>query len=63
MSLLAFLVARLKEPSSYAGLGAVFATLGIHVDNATLQAAVQLLVAAGGLAAVLMPEGKAPPSA
>jgi hypothetical protein len=55
-SLIAFLVARLKEPSSYAGIGAVLAALGIHVDDATVQAAVQVAVAVGGLAAVLMPE-------
>ena len=63
MNLLAFLLARLKEPSSYAGLGAVLATLGIHVDDASLQAAIQLLIAAGGLAAVLLPEHAAPPGA
>jgi hypothetical protein len=63
MGVLAFLVARLKEPSSYAGLGAVLAALGVHVDDALLQAAVQLLVAAGGLAAVLLPEKSAAPAA
>jgi hypothetical protein len=60
--LLAFLVARLKEPSSYAGLGAMLAALGIHADDAVVAAAVQLLVAAGGLAAVLLPEQGAPPA-
>jgi hypothetical protein len=62
MTVFAFLLARLREPSSYAGLGALLAALGIHVDDAVLQAAIQLLIAAGGLAAVLMPENAPPPA-
>lgn len=56
MGLLAFLLARLREPSSYAGVGALFAAAGVHVDSTILQAAIQLLVSAAGLAAVLIPE-------
>jgi len=63
MNLLAFLVARLKEPSSYAGIGAVLAALGIHTDDAVVQAAIQLLVAAAGLAGLLLPERVGPPPA
>jgi hypothetical protein len=62
MAMFAFLLARLREPSSYAGLGALLAALGIHVDDAVLQATIQLLIAAGGLAAVLMPENTLPPA-
>ena len=62
MQILAYLLARFSEPSSYAGLGAVLAACGVHVDDAVLQAGVQLLVAAGGLAAVLMPEKNTSPA-
>ncbi len=51
-----FALARLAEPSTYAGLGALLAAAGVHVDNSTLQSVVQLFVAIAGLAAVLMPE-------
>lgn len=56
MKLLAFLLARLAEPSTYAGLGALLAAAGVHIDNSVLQAAIQLLVAGAGLAGVLIPE-------
>lgn len=56
MNALAFLLARLKEPSTYAGAGALLAAAGIHVDDAVLQAVIQALVSLAGLAAVLTPE-------
>lgn len=56
MSLLAFLVVRLREPSTYAGLGALLAVLGIHFGDVVLQAVVQVVVSIAGPAAVLMPE-------
>jgi hypothetical protein len=56
MNLLWFIVARLKEPSTYAGLGAVLAAAGIHIDNSILNAAIQVLVSIAGLIAVLVPE-------
>jgi hypothetical protein len=56
VNILAFLLARLKEPSSYAGAGALLAAAGIHIDDAVLQSVVQVLVSVAGLAAVLMPE-------
>ncbi|HEV2097842.1 MAG TPA: hypothetical protein VGR45_02825 [Stellaceae bacterium] len=56
MNLLWFIVARLKEPSSYAGLGAVLAAAGIHIDNSILNAAIQVIVSIAGLIAVLVPE-------
>lgn len=59
MLLIAFVVARLREPSSYAGLGALLAAGGIHADQAIVQAAIQVLVAVAGLIAVLMPEKSA----
>ena len=59
MLLIAFLLARLREPSSYAGLGALLAAAGIHADQAIVQASIQVLVAVAGLIAVLMPEKSA----
>ena len=56
MNLVAFLLARLKEPSSFAGIGALLAAAGIHADDTVVQAVVQALVSLAGLAAVLMPE-------
>jgi hypothetical protein len=56
MNLLWFIVARLKEPSSYAGLGALLAAAGIHVDNSILDAVIQVMVSVAGLIAVLVPE-------
>ncbi len=56
MSLLWFIVARLKEPSTYAGLGAVLAAAGIHIDNSILDATIQVMVSIAGLIAVLVPE-------
>jgi hypothetical protein len=52
----AFLLARLKEPSTYAGAGALLAAAGIHIDDAVLQGVIQVLVSLAGLAAVLTPE-------
>jgi hypothetical protein len=54
--LLEFVVARLREPSTYAGLGALLATAGIHVNDLVVQALIQVLVSVAGLVAVLMPE-------
>jgi len=56
MNLLSFVVARLKEPSSYAGVGALLAAAGIHVDNSVVEAGIQVLVSVVGLIAVLLPE-------
>ncbi len=60
MNLVAFLLARLKEPSSFAGIGALLAAAGIHADDAVVQAIVQALVSLAGLAALLMPEKPGP---
>lgn len=51
-----FLLARLKEPSSYAGLGALLGAFGLHIDHGVLQATIQLIAAVAGLIAVLTPE-------
>lgn len=62
MILPAFLLARLREPSTYAGLGALLAASGIHLDPGVLRAVIQLVAAVAGLLAVLTPE-KGEPSA
>ena len=54
--ILMFLLARLREPSTYAGVGALLAASGVHVDSAVLSAAIQVLISAAGLAAILIPE-------
>lgn len=56
MALLIFLIARLKEPSSYAGLGALLVAAGVHIDDSALQSVIQVLVSVAGLIAVLVPE-------
>jgi hypothetical protein len=59
MPLIAFLVARLREPSTYAGLAALLAAAGLHPAPDVLAAAVNAAVALAGLAAVLIPEKRA----
>jgi len=56
MQMLAFVLARLSEPSSYAGLGAILALAGFHFSNSILGQFVQLLAAGCGLAALLLKE-------
>ncbi len=56
MNLLTFLVARLKEPSTYAGLGAILAAAGLHPSAALLSSGTNAAMALAGLAAVLIPE-------
>lgn len=59
--ILPFLLDRMKEPSTYAGLGALAAAFGVHLDDSVWQGMVQVATAAAGLAAVLTPEaGSAP---
>lgn len=63
MTLLPFILARLREPSTYAGLGGLLAAAGIHLPDATLNAAISAAVALAGFAAVLLPEiGHEPPA-
>lgn len=54
-----YIVNRLKEPSTYAGLAAVLAALGLHVDPGILQAAVAVATGLAGLASVLLAEKQA----
>jgi hypothetical protein len=56
MQVLAFLLARLSEPSSYAGLGAILALAGLHFSDSDLGQIAQFLAAGCGLAALLLKE-------
>jgi hypothetical protein len=56
MNFVAFFVARLREPSTYAGLAALLAAAGLHPAPDVLSAAINAAVALAGLAAVLIPE-------
>ena len=56
MQMLAYVLARLSEPSSYAGLGALLALVGVHFSDSDLGQLAQLLAAGCGLAALLLKE-------
>jgi len=56
MQYVTYLLARFSEPSSYAGLGAVIALVGLHLSDTELGALVQLLAAGCALAALLLKE-------
>jgi hypothetical protein len=56
MSYVTYLLARFSEPSSYAGLGAIAALVGLHLSDTDLGAVAQLLAAGCALAALLLKE-------
>ena len=56
MRCLAYLLARFSEPSSYAGLGAVLALLGVHFSDSLTGQLAQSLAALCALAALLLKE-------
>ncbi len=56
MQIVAYLLARFSEPSSYAGLGAVLALLGLNLPDPALGQIAQLLAAGCGLVALLLKE-------
>ena len=56
MQILAFLLARFSEPSSYAGIGAVLAIAGVHFSDSDLGQIAQLLAAGCGLTALFLKE-------
>lgn len=65
MNTLAYIGARLKEASSWAGTVTILlAAMHLNANPGVVSAALSLLAAAGGLIAVLVPEGAvAPPPA
>ena len=56
MQILAYLLARFSEPSSYAGLGALLALLGLNTSDMVAGQVVQVLAGACGLIALLLKE-------
>src|SRR5438034_9646885 len=56
MPILAYLLARFSEPSSYAGLGAVLAILGLHFSDTIIGQLAQFLAAGCALAALFLKE-------
>jgi len=52
------ILARLREPSSWAGIAAVIGLFGIKVAPEQMQAVMTLGAAAAGAAAVFLPEKK-----
>ena len=56
MPILAYLLARFAEPSSYAGLGAALAVLGLHFSDTIIGQLAQFLAAGCALAALLLKE-------
>ena len=56
MRILAYLLARFSEPSSYAGLGAALGLLGWHLSDTDLGTIAQFLAAGCALAALFVKE-------
>jgi sulfite exporter TauE/SafE len=54
MQILAYLLARFSEPSSYAGLGALLALLGWNLTDSVLAQLAQALAALCGLIALVL---------
>ena len=52
------LIERLKEPSTYAGLGGLLALFGVNVQDTAINAISTALAALFGLAAIFMSEKK-----
>lgn len=55
--LLAFIMARLAEPSTMAGLATLLGVVGIHILPDAWDSIIKTLTAVAGLAAVIMSEG------
>jgi len=55
--MLNFILARAKEPSTYAGLGLILAAAGLHFSSGQTNAIVQLLMALAGVVSMFIPEG------
>ena len=57
-STLRMLARRMSEPSSWAGVGALFALVGLHLTNVELGYVVNIGVGISGLMAFFLPEEK-----
>jgi len=56
MQIVSYLLARFSEPSSYAGIGALLALLGVQASDPVLADLAQLLAAGCGLLALILKE-------
>jgi len=56
------LLARLQEPSTYAGLSALFGLAGVQIPDAKYQAIVHAVAALAGALAIFLGENNAPPT-
>lgn len=55
---ISWLGARLREPSTYAGLSAVLAAVGLNLDPGVAHSLAMVGTGIGGLIAFFIPEGK-----
>jgi hypothetical protein len=56
VQIIAYLLARFSEPSSYAGISAVLGLVGFHFSDTDIGQIAQFLAAGCGLAALLLKE-------
>lgn len=56
MSIVAYIVNRLKEPSTYAGLAALLGVVGVKMAPEAMQAIITVLTAIAGAVAVFVPD-------
>ena len=60
MSIVAYIVNRLKEPSTYAGLAALLGVVGVKLAPEAMQAIITVLTAIAGAVAVFVPDMNKP---
>ena len=56
------LLARLQEPSTYAGLSALLGLAGVQIPDAKYQAIVHAIAAIAGAVAIFLGENNVPPA-
>lgn len=56
MAIIAYLIGRLKEPSTYAGLAALLGLVGVKLAPESMSAIIQVLTAIAGAVAVFVPD-------
>lgn len=56
MAILAYIVNRLKEPSTYAGLASIFGLVGVNLAPEAWSAIIAVLTAIAGAVAVFVPD-------
>jgi hypothetical protein len=51
-----YIIDRLKEPSTYAGIAAMLAAFGLHVEDSMIQVFVSLATGLAGVVSILLSE-------